>query len=410
MAILVKAPELPQSTGIVTWWDKQVGDSVEVGELLAEIRTGAQETTIKAWLPGTLLHIFVKAGAEIHTGDSLAVLGEAGEDIRNVLRQLGGNDAAAPVVSSPKFIPPSGEGSSFSTHPKEPFIPVDTPAGGNLAGGSSFSTGGPLSPENPTPALGDDSSFAGIDMGRSQQPVNGAPGYSTEQERNRAAYGRGFDRFIKMRPIPRQGAMGELFFATLAVSGREVVVKRLRPDRRRDKKAAEYFAREINLGSLLPYHPNIVNVLYSDVNEYGPYYVMERVNGPSLQELTEKKELPPQKIKALFTGILEGVRHIHGQYMVHRDLKPLNILVDTAHFVPRIIDFGFARHSAYPDIDVTNMGTPGYMAPEQKGDPNHADARSDIYALGCILYFILTGDHPQHLQPEKIKTSGGAKW
>ena len=86
MAILVKAPELPQSAGIVTWWDKQVGDSVEVGELLAEIRTGAQETTIKAWLPGTLLHIFVKAGAEIRTGDSLAVLGEAGEDIRHVLR------------------------------------------------------------------------------------------------------------------------------------------------------------------------------------------------------------------------------------------------------------------------------------------------------------------------------------
>jgi hypothetical protein len=197
--------------------------------------------------------------------------------------------------------------------------------------------------------------------------------------------------------------MGELFFATLAVSGREVVVKRLRPEKRSDTKAAEYFAREINLGSLIPYHPNIVNVLYSDVNEYGPYYVMERVNGPSLQELVEKKELPAEQVKPLFLSLLEGVRHIHGQYMVHRDLKPLNVLVDTAHFVPRVIDFGFAKHSAYPDIDVVNLGTPGYMAPEQQGDPNRADVRADIYALGCMLYFILTGTPPQPLDPAKVE-------
>jgi serine/threonine protein kinase len=188
-----------------------------------------------------------------------------------------------------------------------------------------------------------------------------------------------------------------------------VVVKRLRPDKRNDAKAAEYFAREINLGSLIPYHPNLVNVLYSDVNEYGPYYVMERVNGPSLQEMVEKQELPAEKVKLLFLSLLEGVRHIHGQYMVHRDLKPLNVLVDTAHFVPRIIDFGFAKHSAYPDIDVFNLGTPGYMAPEQGGDPNRADVRADIYALGCMLYFILTGTPPQPLDSPKVEQSAGAK-
>jgi pyruvate/2-oxoglutarate dehydrogenase complex dihydrolipoamide acyltransferase (E2) component len=72
---------------------------VEVGELLVEIRTGAQETAIKAWLPGTLLHIFVKAGAEVRTGDHLAVLGEAGESIADVLQGL--TSQAKPAASRP---------------------------------------------------------------------------------------------------------------------------------------------------------------------------------------------------------------------------------------------------------------------------------------------------------------------
>ncbi|HEX8529862.1 MAG TPA: protein kinase [Cytophagales bacterium] len=404
MAILVNAPELPQSVGIITWWDKQVGETVEVGELLVEIRTGAQETAIKAWLPGTLLHIFVKAGAEVRTGDHLAVLGEAGESIADGLQGLTGQaKSAAPRPPAPVLPPAGGDGgSSFSTERREPARPVHAPVLPDADGGSSFSTANPVTPAVPPPALEEGSSFTVATPGKTSPLTSTTPGLSTEQERNRAAYGRGFDRFIKMRPIPRQGAMGELFFATLAVSGREVVVKRLRPDKRNDAKAAEYFAREINLGSLIPYHPNIVNVLYSDVNEYGPYYVMERVNGPSLQELVEKRELPAEQVKPLFLSLLEGVRHIHGQYMVHRDLKPLNVLVDTAHFVPRIIDFGFAKHSAYPDIDVFNLGTPGYMAPEQGGDPNRADVRADIYALGCTLYFILTGTPPQPLDLGKV--------
>jgi serine/threonine protein kinase len=399
----VNAPELPQSAGIITWWDKQVGETVEVGELLVEIRTGAQETAIKAWLPGTLLHIFVKAGAEVRTGDHLAVLGEAGESIADVLQGL--TSQAKPAASRPPapVLPAGDGGSSFSTERKEPAWPVNAPVVHDADGGSSFSTAAPVTPDVPLPSLEEGSSFTVATPGKNSPLTSTTPGLSTEQERNRAAYGRGFDRFIKMRPIPRQGAMGELFFATLAVSGREVVVKRLRPDKRNDAKAAEYFAREINLGSLIPYHPNIVNVLYSDVNEYGPYYVMERVNGPSLQELVEKQELPAEKVKPLFMSLLEGVRHIHGQYMVHRDLKPLNVLVDTAHFVPRIIDFGFAKHSAYPDIDVFNLGTPGYMAPEQGGDPNRADVRADIYALGCMLYFILTGTPPQPLDLPKVE-------
>ncbi|MBD0261041.1 MAG: hypothetical protein ICV83_35420, partial [Cytophagales bacterium] len=242
MAILVNAPELPQSVGIITWWDKQVGETVEVGELLVEIRTGAQETAIKAWLPGTLLHIFVKAGAEVRTGDHLAVLGEAGESIADVLQGLTGQGKPAASRPPAPVLPPAGDdgGSSFSTERKEPAWPVQAPILPDADGGSSFSTASPVTPAVPPPSLEEGSSFTVATPGKTSPLTSTTPGLSTEQERNRAAYGRGFDRFIKMRPIPRQGAMGELFFATLAVSGREVVVKRLRPDKRSDTKAAEY--------------------------------------------------------------------------------------------------------------------------------------------------------------------------
>ncbi len=404
MAILVNTPELPQPNGIVTWWDKQVGDTVYVGELLVEIRNGARETAVKAWLAGTLLHIFAKAGTEVNTGDRLAILGEPGENVAQLLTNLNPTIEQSIPASSDLGVQPAPDGgSSFNViRPEEKKQPVISPVA-DSSGGSSFGTHNPapLGQEPTTNFSADGSSFTFSGENKPSQPT--PSGLTTEQTRNLSTYGRGFDRFVKLRLIPQQGAMGELFFATIAVSGREVVIKRIRPEKRNDAKAKEYFVREINLGSLIPYHPHIVNILFSDQNEYGPYYVMERVNGPSLQHLVEKQPLSPDKVRRLLVGILEGARHIHGQYVVHRDLKPLNILVDTAHWVAKIIDFGFAKHGAYPDLDVFNMGTPGYMAPEQQGDPNTVDVRADIYALGCILYFMLTGESPPAMNLAAVK-------
>jgi serine/threonine protein kinase len=440
MAILVKVPELTQATasGIITWWDKQVGDEVLFGDLLVEIRSGHEKTEVKAYTTGTLLHIFSKPGNEVSPEDNLAIIGEKNEDVASFLTSLTGPSVQAPVYVTPTATPvqkPIAETPSIpflqesshtnqsgfnQTFPKETsegsgftFAPTITPtekADPIPAEGSFFS----IHPE-PTGYVGDErtkeaveegSSFATapalepVDSGREHfQPGNDL---TNEQAQNQALYGKGFERFIKMRLIPQQGAMGEIFYATQAISGRDVVVKRLRKEKMNDAKAREYFAREINLGSLIPYHRNIVNILYSDSNENGPYYVMERVNGHSLAYIIENQALSDEKVSSLFKGILEGVRHIHNNFMVHRDLKPQNILVDTQHNLPRIIDFGFAKHGAYPDTQVFNMGTPGYMAPEQKGDQKSVDERADIYALGCILYNMLTHEHPSDIHLDKI--------
>ncbi len=405
MAILVKAPELPATGGIVTWWEKELGEEIQFGDTLVEIRAGTVDYLVKAVLPGTILHIFVPTGREVNTDAPMALVGEKSEDITQWITQLAGSDSsktAAEVsfqssfsTTTPAAEPTAVQDSGFSVSPDktasskphwafpEGMLPAVEAAPQTLASdsGSSFTTA------EPTPVA----SFSSNSH------------LTSEQAQNLASYGKGFDRFIKMRPIPQQGAMGELFFATQAISGREVVIKRIKPERRTDSKSMEYFIREINLGTALPYHRNIINILYSDENEYGPYYVMERVNGHSLQYMLDNQLLPADKIKDTFTGILEGMRHIHTQLMVHRDLKPMNILLDTQHWIAKIIDFGFAKHPAYPDIDVFNMGTPGYMAPEQQGNQQQVSFQADIYAIGCVLYTILTREHPQTMEVEKIE-------
>jgi len=129
---------------------------------------------------------------------------------------------------------------------------------------------------------------------------------------------------------------------------------------------------------------------------------MERVNGQSLQHFIDNQQLPTTKLRDIFLGILDGLRHIHTHLMVHRDLKPMNILLDTQHWIPKIIDFGFAKHPSYPDIDVTDIGTSGYMAPEQRGNQHDVDVRSDIYAAGCVFYAMITREHPHTIDVTKI--------
>lgn len=382
MAILVKSPELPFSGGIVTWWEKEIGEEVQFGETMVEIRSGSTDYPVKAYLPGTLLHIFAKAGTPVAPDVPLALLGQKNENIQEWLTL--GQDIGKTQAAGSQMV---------AVNPTEA-----AQSGFSVAG----DTGGGL-------ALAEDTILAG--GSGSSFTVGGVPAapvffpsenLTTEQAQNLALYGRGFDKFVKMRVVPEQGAMGELFFATQAVSGRDVVIKRLKASRRSDAKSREYFMREINLGTILPYHRNIINILYSDENEYGPYYVMERINGHSLQHLIDNQQIPLKKQKEIFIGILEGLRHIHAHQMVHRDLKPMNILVDTQHWIAKIIDFGFAKHPSYPDLNVTDIGTADYMAPEQRGDQQTVDERADIYAIGCVLYAMLTRESPQSVDLGRI--------
>ena len=387
MAILIKSPELPFAGGTVTWWEKETGESVQFGDVLVEIRgSGGEDYPVKAILPGTVLHVFAKAGTEVPPDAPLAIVGEPGEDIGPWLNlaQSVPQQTAMPATQSGFTVATGGEtaGSSFTVaaDARTNFGNVANDAANMDSGGSSFTSATEVGPQ----------SFVA------------SGNLTTEQAQNLKTYGRGFDKFVKMRPVPQQGAMGELFFATQVLSGRDVVVKRLKPERRADTKSREYFMREINLGTVLPYHRNIINIFYSDENEHGPYYVMERVNGQSLQHFIDNQPIPANRLRDVFLGILDGLRHIHTHLMVHRDLKPTNILLDTQHWIPKIIDFGFAKHPSYPDIDVTDIGTGGYMAPEQRGDQQDVDARADIYAVGCVFYAMITREHPQTIDVSKI--------
>ncbi len=146
-------------------------------------------------------------------------------------------------------------------------------------------------------------------------------------------------------------------------------------------------------------HPNIVPV-YDVLNVDGwPALVMEYIDGPSLQKWLATHRVKVSTAERLFRGIVDAVALAHEHGLVHRDLKPANILLHTekGQLVPKVTDFGLAR-LVLEDQDFAlrsrsgiAIGTPGYMALEQLTDPSRVDQRADIFALGCILYELLTG-------------------
>jgi serine/threonine protein kinase/tetratricopeptide (TPR) repeat protein len=139
-------------------------------------------------------------------------------------------------------------------------------------------------------------------------------------------------------------------------------------------------------------HPNLVPVRDVLEVEGGSGVVMPLVRGPTLASLLASRTLQVDEGVALFRGIVAGVAHAHSRGVAHCDLKPGNVLldIDSGGVVPRVGDFGLARLSGEVGPHEA-FGTPGYMAPEQHEDPASADHRADLYALGCVLHELLTG-------------------
>jgi serine/threonine protein kinase len=186
--------------------------------------------------------------------------------------------------------------------------------------------------------------------------------------------------------------MASIYRATDLRNGREVAVKIPHPEIEGDPVFYDRFKREQDIGTSLD-HPGVMKV-YADEDRSRPYMVMEWVDGRLLRQiLFEAKKLPPERAVRITTNIAHALDYIHNHGVVHRDLKPENIMVDKDDNI-KLIDFGIAgkegsRRLTFAKLSQV-MGTPEYISPEQvKG--RRGDGRSDVYALGVMLYEMLTG-------------------
>jgi tRNA A-37 threonylcarbamoyl transferase component Bud32 len=195
-----------------------------------------------------------------------------------------------------------------------------------------------------------------------------------------------------------QGGMGAVYKARQKGLDRVVALKILPPAAGRDPAFAERFTREARALARLN-HPNIVTVHdFGQAAEYF-YFLMEYVDGANLRQGIRARTLQPREALAIIPQICEALQYAHDEGIVHRDIKPENILLDRRGRV-KIADFGLAKLLGRSTADFTLtgaqqvMGTPHYMAPEQFEKPLEVDHRADIYALGVVLYEMLTGEVP----------------
>jgi len=199
--------------------------------------------------------------------------------------------------------------------------------------------------------------------------------------------------------------MGAVYEAEHVESGELRALKMLLPNAPQAARVAERFRREAQAATLLA-HPNIVTVFELVVEENTLYLVMELVRGTPLGELLEAGAIAPRRTLVLVRQVLEALAHAHARGIVHRDLKPDNIMIATVgepgreYEQVKLLDFGLVKlvgEAAAGADKLTRTGviagTPTYIAPEQVlGRP--FDAKVDLYALGVVLFEMLTGRAP----------------
>jgi serine/threonine protein kinase len=200
-----------------------------------------------------------------------------------------------------------------------------------------------------------------------------------------------------VRPLG-QGLLGTVWLAVAPGSAEPVALKLIAPARGAGEallQANATFLREADVARHLPAHPDIVRVLAAGVERGSAWLAMELAPGCELSRYTTPARLLPEPV-VLEIGrrLAEALEHAHRRGVVHRDIKPSNVLVDLPRGSLKLTDFGLAR-LAEAERTRTGlvMGTPAYMAPEQLGGAE-ADARGDVYALGVVLFQLLTGRLP----------------
>ncbi|MFO0975975.1 MAG: serine/threonine-protein kinase [Planctomycetaceae bacterium] len=193
------------------------------------------------------------------------------------------------------------------------------------------------------------------------------------------------------------GAQGSLYRATDMVLKRPVAIKVLHPQLMISESARNRFLREARLGAALK-SPHVVQVLHIEEDaRKAPYLVLEYVAGRSLKEhLDSTRQIAPKEAVRILREATLGLEAAHQSGMIHRDIKPSNILMDERGHI-RLTDFGLAIEDSSTTRmtqEGTLLGTPAYMSPEQITSPGAVDVRTDLYALGVVLYEMLTGEVP----------------
>ncbi len=194
------------------------------------------------------------------------------------------------------------------------------------------------------------------------------------------------------------GGMGQVYLAEHTTMQRRVAVKVLPPDRNDNPFARERFLREARAAALLE-HQNLVRAFDIELDGDVAFLVMEYVEGVTLHDLVSKRgPLEPHRALSYLWQIACGLSAVHARSLVHRDLKPANVLLDRAGIV-RILDLGLVR-SELDDDALTRgegskiVGTADFLAPEQAMNSSTVDSRADLYSLGCLGYYLLTGAVP----------------
>ena len=226
-------------------------------------------------------------------------------------------------------------------------------------------------------------------------------------------------RYRIIRPLG-SGGMGTVFEAEHRLMRRRVALKIIKPEWLRSPEAVSRFRREIQAAAKLV-HPHVVTAFDAEQAGEVHFLAMEFVDGINLAELVDQRcRLPVNMASEFIREAALGLQHAHERGMVHRDIKPGNLMVanvsgqwsvvsgqlesqrttDHGRLTIKILDFGLARFAS-EGIDADHatsanvmLGTPDFMAPEQARDARSADIRSDIYSLGCTLHFLLTSEVP----------------